>query len=791
MGRREYLDFELRVEREPRSRRKYSVKVIKSPAGEASGIFVLPFNERDLKLIKTTIENAVLRSRLPTTRRIPPPELRELQAFGHKLFEALFEDDLIRSCYERSLEKALQEEKGLRIRLRLDPTLARWPWEFLYSERQGDFLALSTNTPLVRYIEIPQRIAPLAVSPPLRILAMVSCPGDYPPLDVDREKEKICTALGELERQGVVEIEFLEEATLSALQDRLRERDFHIFHFIGHGGFDERTDEGALVLEDEAGRSKFVGGKHLGRLLKDHFPMRLVVLNACEGAVTSSADPFAGVATALVRAGLPAVVAMQFEISDRAAILFSREFYSALADNYPVDAAVAEARKAISYSIENTLEWATPVLFMRAPDGVIFQVPPVVAVKERREELARLYQAATEALAAKRWSKAIELLERILALDPRYRDASAMLAKARAEQERAKPWYKRRAFIGAAAALTVIVMALIGWHLAARQPQPRIQIESPRRGQRVTSRALEVTCLVSDESVSEIQLVLEDDVTRLYAPQPVPRGKYPVTVTSRITIPEASGYYTVTVHARDAGGRLVSSQQVPIVVEAPATLTLTRTVTPTLTRTSTPSPSPLMPTPTSIAPPPTPVTPISYRLTLLSPPDGASFGPETSVVTLQWQFGRALAPNEYFFVNVTYPHSGQTWYDGTWVDPARQIPSGTREASWQLRDYLCGEGLSDTGCFSWNVAVKRMKGNRPDLGDETVCLSPTWSFCWSGCERKPTPKPAPTPTPVPPTHTPVPPTPVPPTPTPTSPMPTPTPVLPTPTPTPSPYPPTD
>jgi len=751
--------------------------VIKSPAGEASGIFVLPFNERDLKLIKTTIENAVLRSRLPMTRRIPPPELRELQAFGQKLFETLFKDDLVRSCYERSLEKALQEEKGLRIRLRLDPTLAGWPWEFLYSERQGDFLALSTNTPLVRYIEIPQRIAPLAVSPPLRILVMVSCPGDYPPLDMDREEEKICTALGELERRGVVEIQFLKEATLSALQDRLREADFHIFHFIGHGGFDERTDEGALVLEGEAGKGSFVGGKHLGRLLRDHFPMRLAVLNACEGAVTSSADPFAGVATALVRAGLPAVVAMQFEISDRAAIIFSREFYSALADNYPVDAAVAEARKAISYSIENTLEWATPVLFMRAPDGIIFQVPPMVAVKERREELARLYQAAAEALAAERWSEAIELLERILALEPGYRDAPAMLAKAKAEQERAKPWYKRRAFIGAAAALAVILMALIGWHLAARQPQPRIQIESPRRGQRITSRAFEVTCLISDESVSEIQLVLENDVTRFYAPQPVPRGKYPVTVTSRITIPEASGHYIIIVHARDAGGRLVSSQQVPIVVEAPATPTLTRTVTPT------PTPSPPIPTPTATVPQPTPVTPISYRLTLLNPPKGASFGPETSVVALQWQFSRPLAPDEYFFVNVTYPHGGQTWYDGTWADPARQIPSGTREASWQLRDYLCGEGLSDTGCFSWNVAVKRMKGNRPDLGDETVCLSPTWSFCWSGCERKPTPKPAPTPTPVPPTHTPVPPTPTPVPPTATS-----TPVPPTPTPTPSPYP---
>jgi hypothetical protein len=119
-------------------------------------------------------------------------------------------------------------------------------------------------------------------------------------------------------------------------------------------------------------------------------------------------------------------------------------------------------------------------------------------------------------------------------------------------------------------------------------------------------------------------------------------------------------------------------------------------------------------------------------------------------VTLRWQSDRTLTANEYFFVNVTYPHSGQTWYDGTWEDPARQIPSGTQDTSWELGDYLCAENLSDSGCFAWNVAVKQRKGDEPALDDEVECLSPTWSFCWTGCERKPTP------TPVPPTETPPP-----------------------------------
>ena len=59
---------------------------------------------------------------------------------------------------------------------------------------------------------------------------------------------------------------------------------------------------------------------------------------------------------------------MQFEITDDAAITFSHDFYAAIADGYPVDAALAEARKAI-FTSGNDVEWGTPVLYMRTPDS--------------------------------------------------------------------------------------------------------------------------------------------------------------------------------------------------------------------------------------------------------------------------------------------------------------------------------------------------------------------------------------------------------------------------------------
>jgi uncharacterized membrane protein len=102
--------------------------------------------------------------------------------------------------------------------------------------------------------------------------------------------------------------------------------------------------------------------------------LRLVVLNSCEGAKGGELDIYSSTAAILVRRGIAAVLAMQYAITDRAAIEFSRAFYEALADGQPIDAAVASARIAVNIEINNSLEWGTPVLFMRSPDGVLFEL---------------------------------------------------------------------------------------------------------------------------------------------------------------------------------------------------------------------------------------------------------------------------------------------------------------------------------------------------------------------------------------------------------------------------------
>ena len=188
----------------------------------------------------------------------------------------------------------------------------------------------------------------------------------------------------------------LAKPTLGALQRQLRRDTYHIFHFIGHGGFEPNTQGGMLAMEDDHGRARLVGGEDLGRLLHNHRSLRLAVLNSCEGARGDSSDPFSGTAQSLVQQGIPAVVAMQFEITDDAAITFGHVLYEAIADGYPLDAATTEARIAV-YADGNETEWGTPVLYLRAPDGHIFDIQPPSSEEQARQEAAA--QARREAAA--------------------------------------------------------------------------------------------------------------------------------------------------------------------------------------------------------------------------------------------------------------------------------------------------------------------------------------------------------------------------------------------------------
>jgi hypothetical protein len=350
----------------------YRVRVTHAPGGAdvPEQAFEVPFDDRDL-------ENFVLKlaKSKGRVRRIDSPEIQGTKEVGGKLFDALFTRGLA-TCLAMSRDHCHTAGEGLRLRLNLTetPSLLNLPWEFLYDRSINRFLSLSDETPIVRYLAVDHPANPLKTPLPLRVLVMVSSPDDveYQDLDVEKEIADLKKAVASLAANGHLFLDVIP-ATLDDLRRALSENRYQVFHFIGHGGFDPSSQDGALVLETEGGRASITSGPTLGTFLADHRPLRLAVLNACEGARSANDDPFAGVAQTLIQQGVPAVVAMQFEITDRAAIAFSKDFYASLVLGLPVDVAVSEARKGI-FAQNNATEWATPVLYLRSPDGVLFDI---------------------------------------------------------------------------------------------------------------------------------------------------------------------------------------------------------------------------------------------------------------------------------------------------------------------------------------------------------------------------------------------------------------------------------
>src|ERR671920_557389 len=228
MTERTYLDFDVLVE--PASATSYRARVLHSPVGETRPVPVtIPFSDLEL-------ENFLLRIGRPRrylVRSEDEPEATAVRDFGARLFDSVFHDQ-VHSALTASLDQAEGRDAGLRVRLRLtdSPELADRPWDSLYDPDPRRFLALSEWTPLVRYLDLPGRIRPLPVRPPLRILVLVASPTDFQPLDVDVEWARLQEALGELQRAGRVVLTRAPRGTLGELQRQLRRNEHHVFHYI-------------------------------------------------------------------------------------------------------------------------------------------------------------------------------------------------------------------------------------------------------------------------------------------------------------------------------------------------------------------------------------------------------------------------------------------------------------------------------------------------------------------------------------------------------------------------------
>jgi CHAT domain-containing protein len=285
----------------------------------------------------------------------------------------------IQELFSTSLLLARSNKKeGVRVRININQEsgeLYQVPWEYCRDDKS--FLAVNDDTPLVRYMPTNREPVPILVPDAVRILLAWANPKDLTQLDVQSEIDAVKEALDDLIISGKVLIEELPNATPAELFSRVSKNPPHIFHFIGHGKL-KVGGGGALALEG-------INDKHVlidGDLMLDLFQgnnTKLIILSACQSGATSnksekssSSEAFMGLAPKLVWGGVPAVVAMQYDLPNAAAKPFMKTLYEFLALGKPLDWAVTKARLGLRFAILESPYWGIPVLFMRSPDGNIW-----------------------------------------------------------------------------------------------------------------------------------------------------------------------------------------------------------------------------------------------------------------------------------------------------------------------------------------------------------------------------------------------------------------------------------
>lgn len=336
---------------------------------------------------------------------------QELELLGRHLYALLFspsvQDAFLRTYKVFEQTRGDDDESRLRLTLVFKGvgTIADYPWEFLFLPLAdgGKFLAGElTQLILTRFVpDVENQVASQAG--PLRILVADCQPEGLPPIN----SRAFLDALDKL-GDGVV-VTRLSNPTYTDLQKAIAKSDapVHVLHFIGHGKPKQLAmqkprdawlaeDARAQRVANETGADytkppgyTWIEDTALGALLEER-PPRLVFLHACEGARGESLENFRNTAQTLVYGRVPAVVAMQYPISNEDAAIFATTFYSQLAEGRCLDEAVAAGRRRLATArVGSTARvgwddrsFGTPVVYLQARDAIVLPGPSVRAAQQ-------------------------------------------------------------------------------------------------------------------------------------------------------------------------------------------------------------------------------------------------------------------------------------------------------------------------------------------------------------------------------------------------------------------------
>lgn len=353
---------------------------------------------------------------------------RELRQIGSELYKVLcgpdvdipspslsrrgFSDQPVRAMLRSAITSALSRRSTVALTFGFTPgcdDLVLYPWELLHN---GELFLLASGVfTLTRaFLSSDKPVGnELPVQLPMHILYVSASPRGCVDLATEYSLKELERAFGEQIEDGEVVVDKLEQATyedLVAHLDLIRgssDPPSYVLHFDGHGAYGKLcpnehcpqlnepqkracakcgislrgiSAQTYLCFCDEQKNIRYIDTQSLRDLLMSS-DIRLAVFSACETATLSCQvvrhhhqriEFDSTLATSLVRAQMPAVVAMPFSVYDNLSPIFVYHFYHALAHRRTLEEALSRARQALLPHHQRQ-SWFIPVLYRHMVEG--------------------------------------------------------------------------------------------------------------------------------------------------------------------------------------------------------------------------------------------------------------------------------------------------------------------------------------------------------------------------------------------------------------------------------------
>jgi len=264
----------------------------------------------------------------------------EFARVGQALYNTLFPEGELREALAEATALSRAERQALLVEVRFDAeaaTLPRYPWELIHDGQS--FLVADGTVALVRALDCARAPEAGPLEGPLRVLVASPRPAELD-LAGERTQSPVLKALEELRKGGVLRVDVVSPPTCAALGEALNRTPYQIVHFDGAAALADSA--GTLIFEDEFAAAAPIGAEALRNSLFLS-KVTLMVLTPPAGSDAAPAG-LAALAPELVRAGMPAVVAVQHTLSAEQIERLVAQLYRSLADLAPLGEAVARAR---------------------------------------------------------------------------------------------------------------------------------------------------------------------------------------------------------------------------------------------------------------------------------------------------------------------------------------------------------------------------------------------------------------------------------------------------------------